>query len=85
MIVKDLKGNEHELISIEELYLWAKEQGLEKAGIGLSLYDNRTCKERKENGAFEYCEEIIMDDIYTGSYYIDGKKTDCDMIWLHNR
>ena len=75
MTVKDYKGKEHELVTIEELYLWAKEQGLEKSGIGLSIYD--------EDKDFEYCEEIYMEDVTVGGLFINGKKLDnCSMIWL---
>ena len=77
MTVKDYKGNKHELLTIEELYLWAKEQGLEKSGIGMGVYD--------EEKDFEYCEEIRLDDIEIGGYYIDGKKTEnCTMVWIYN-
>ena len=75
MIVKDYKGIEHELITIEELYQWAKEKGIEKSGIGLSIYD--------EDKDFEYCEEIYMEDITVGGLFIRGKQVDnCSMIWL---
>lgn len=75
MTVKDYKGNEHGLLTIEELYLWAKEKGLEKSGIGLSIYDEET--------DFEYCEEIYMEDITVGGLFINGKQVDnCNMIWI---
>lgn len=75
MTVKDNNNKKHELVTIEELYLWAKEQGLEKSGIGLSIYE--------EEKDFEYCEEIYMEDITIGGFYINGKQVDnCNMIWL---
>ena len=86
MTIKDYKNEKHELLTIEELYLWAKEQGLEKAGIGLSIYDERPLKERKEDEfGFEYCEEINTQDIETGDLYLGSRKVeDCSMIWIHN-
>ena len=75
MIVKDLKGIGYEIITIEELYQWAKEQGLEKSGIGLSIYD--------QEKDYEYCEEIYMEDITVGGLFINGKQIDnCNMIWI---
>jgi hypothetical protein len=39
--------------------------------------------DKEEN--FEYCEEIRLDDIEIGGYYIDGKKTEnCPMVWIYN-
>ena len=64
MKVKDCKGKEHEIITIEELYLWAKEKGLEKSGIGLSIYDDE----------YEYCEELFIEDINVGAFFIKGNK-----------
>ena len=77
MTVKDYKENKHELLTIEELYHWAKEKGLEKSGIGLSIYE--------DDKNYEYCEEIRLDDIEIGGYYIDGKKIEnCPMVWVCN-
>lgn len=77
MTVKDYKGNKHEILTIEELYLWAKEQGLENSGIGMGVYD--------EDTDFEYCAEVKLDDIEIGGYYINGKKTEnCPMVWIYN-
>ena len=79
MKVKDCKDIEYEIITIEELYQWAKEKGIEKSGIGLSIYDS----EGKEE--YEYCEELLIEDIVVGDFYIKGKKIEnCPMIWLHN-
>ena len=79
MKVKDCKGIEYELITIEELYQWAKEKGIEKSGIGLSIYDSDTTEE------YDYCEQIIKEDIVIGDFYSKGKKIEnCPMIWLHN-
>lgn len=77
MKVKDCKGKEHEIITIEELYLWAKEKGLEKSGIGLSIYD--------DDKEYEYCEELFIEDINVGGFFINGKVVEnCPMIWLNN-
>ena len=75
MIVKDNNGKEYEIVTIEELYQWAKEKGIEKSGIGLSIYD--------EEKDFEYCEEIYMEDLTVGGLFINGKQIDnCNMIWI---
>ena len=77
MKVKDCKDIEYEIITIEELYQWAKEKGIEKSGIGLSIYD--------DDKEYEYCEELIIEDIDSGVFYVNGKVIEnCPMIWLHN-
>lgn len=77
MTVKDCKNKTHELLTIEELYLWAKEKGLEKAGIGLSIYD--------ADSEFEYCEEVKLEDITEGIFFVGGKVVEnCNMIWIDN-
>ena len=79
MKVKDCKGIEYELITIEELYQWAKEKGIEKSGIGLSIYDSKG----KED--YDYCEELFIEDIDSGVFCVNGKVIEnCPMIWLHN-
>ena len=85
MTVKDYKENKHELLTIEELYLWAKEKGLEKSGMGLSIYDDDGLPIDDEEKDLAYCEEIRLDDIEIGGYFIDGKKIEnCPMIWIYN-
>ena len=86
MKVLDYKNETHEILTIEELYLWAKEKGLEKSGLGISIYDERDKDERADK-PYEYCEEIKIEDIekdgYEGGYYIRGHKVeDFNMIWL---
>ena len=77
MKVKDYKGKEYEIITVEELYLWAKEKGLEKSGIGLSIYD--------DDKEYEYCEELAIKDIDEGVFFVNGKVVEnCPMIWLNN-
>lgn len=77
MKVKDCKDIEYEIITIEELYQWAKEKGIEKSGIGLSIYD--------DDKEYEYCEELIIEDIDSGVFCVNGKVIEnCPMIWLHN-
>ena len=84
MKIKDHKGNEHEIITIAELYLWAKEKGLENSGIGLSVYENYDSTNLDEE-YFEYCEEINYNDIEIGRYYIEGNPIqDFSMLWLNN-
>ena len=76
MIIKDCDGKELlKVTTIEELYFWAKDKNLEKAGLGLSIFD--------VDSGFDYCEEVFMEDISVGTFFIRGKEIDdFNMLWI---
>ena len=73
------KGETIKVVTIKELYELAVSQGMENAALGMCFEDEET--------EINYCEEINIQDIEFGGYYIGGNKAEnkvCDCIWLNN-
>lgn len=73
-----------EAMTAEELYLKAKEMGLEKMPIIISVDDHETeCERCGEKKTLSYQEEIFEKDIHQGKLYRTMEQP-LDALWIHN-